>query len=59
MVLAWEGKTPFGNGLMAYICPKCYSTRFICAKKDDPMFKLLCEIYSAFEKIWAKGEQAK
>jgi len=54
MVLAWSGETPFGARLHAYICPRCFSTRFVCNHPWDPVFQMLQQIQEAFMKIWKR-----
>jgi len=56
MNLAWDGSTPHGNLLAAYICPECFSTRFLCSNKHDPMFQILSRIQEAFMSVW-KGKE--
>jgi len=51
MILAWKGLTITGNPLSAYICPKCYSTRYI-GVPTDPTYQMIREIQQAFMKIW-------
>lgn len=57
MVLAWSGRTPFGSRLHAYICPECFSTRYICSNGEDPVFKMLTEIQNAFMRVWQNSEK--
>jgi hypothetical protein len=52
MTLAWDGQTPSGNYLAAYICPACFSTRYLCSNKTDPMFLVLAKIQEAFMQIY-------
>jgi|GEM_PF-3857387 len=54
MILAWDGSTPHGNFLAAYICPECFSTRFLCSNKNDPMFQTLTKIEEAFMSVWRR-----
>jgi len=53
MVHAWHGKTPTNFPLDAYICPKCYSTRYI-GVEIDPTFKMLKAIQAGFMSVWRK-----
>jgi len=53
-VLAWSGYTPFRNKLVVSICPKCYSTHYLCSSKQDKMFKIIEQINRAFMEIWRK-----
>jgi hypothetical protein len=52
MILAWDGQTPSGNYLSAYICPECFSTRYLCSNKTDPMFLILAQIQEAFMQVY-------
>jgi hypothetical protein len=59
MQLAWDGPTPHANFLAAYICPECFSTRFLCSDKNDPMFQILIQIQEAFMSVWKSKELQK
>lgn len=54
MILTYTGTTPYGNILTALICPKCFSTRYYCTNKFDPVFKILEEISDSFMQVWSK-----
>jgi len=53
MVLAWNGKTPTGHLLKAYICENCFATRYI-GRVNDPVFQMIKEINKKFMKVWGK-----
>lgn len=54
MILAWSGVTPTGGKLRAYICPKCFSTRYIGQTKD-PTYQLIHKINQAFMNVYTGG----
>jgi len=52
MKLAWSGYTPTHYQLFAYICPSCFSTRYVGDDKD-PTFQMLVAINKAFMEHWS------
>jgi len=56
MLLAYEGQTPAGYNLQAYICEKCFST-YVQENPNDTYLQFYDILAVAFQKIWRKSNK--